>query len=63
MAPRNPNEPVPQMQQDYRENYMRNYMNRPDADRIAQPQMGQIDAGYNSRIGLPQRENRPYKKI
>jgi hypothetical protein len=57
MAPRNPNEPIPQMQRDYRENYMRNYMNRPDADRIAQPQMGQIDAGYNSRIGLPQREN------
>jgi len=24
---------------------------------VAQPQMGQIDAGYNSRIGLPQREN------
>jgi hypothetical protein len=57
MAPRDPNEPIPQMQQDYRENYMRNYMNRPDADRISQPQMGQIDAGYNSRIGLPQREN------
>lgn len=62
MAPRNPNEPVPQMQQDYRENYMRNYMNRPDADRIAQPQMDQIDAGYNSRIGLPQRENRPVQE-
>ena len=62
MAPRNPNEPVPQMQQDYRENYMRNYMNRPDADRISQPQMGQIDAGYNSRIGLPQRENRPVQE-
>jgi hypothetical protein len=62
MAAGHSSEPIPQMQQDYRENYMRNYMNRPDADRISQPQMGQIDAGYNSRIGLPQRENRPVQE-
>jgi hypothetical protein len=53
MAPRNPNEPIPQMQQDYRENYMRNYMNRPDADRIAQPQ---VDAQRLAQSSIIQKE-------